>query len=52
MLTELGDKRIISNFQYSILEIFDPKTKAETIVLQVSFGKPALDSRKHGMNWN
>lgn len=50
--TELGGEHIIDNFQYSILEIFDPKTKAETIVMRESFWKLALDSRKHGMNWN
>jgi hypothetical protein len=52
MRAELGDTHIIENFQYSILEIFDPKTKAETIVKRESFWKLALDSRAHGMNWN
>ncbi|MFG3617435.1 GIY-YIG nuclease family protein [Nocardia sp. NPDC047654] len=49
---ELGDGHIVDNFQYSILEIFDPKTKAETILLRESFWKLALDSRAHGMNRN
>lgn len=48
----LGDGHIIDNFQYSILEIFDPKTKAETILQRESFWKLALGSRLHGMNWN
>ncbi|MBQ3358391.1 MAG: GIY-YIG nuclease family protein [Microbacterium sp.] len=48
----LGGTHIVANFQYSILEIFDPKTKAETIVKRESFWKLALDSRAHGMNWN
>ncbi|MGK8501326.1 GIY-YIG nuclease family protein [Nocardia asiatica] len=49
---QLGDGHIVDNFQYSILEIFDPKTKAETILLRESFWKLALDSRAHGMNRN
>lgn len=48
----IGDEHIIENFQYSILEIFDPKTKAETILQRESFWKLALDSRGHGMNRN
>lgn len=47
-----GDQHIIGNFQYSILEIFDPKTKAETILKRESFWKLALDSRAHGLNRN
>lgn len=49
---EFGDEHIIQNFQYSILEIFDPKTKADTILRRESFWKLALDSRVHGMNRN
>lgn len=49
---DLGDSHIIQNFQYSILEIFDPKTRADTILKRESFWKHALDSRKHGMNLN
>ena len=52
MRTDAGGEHIIDNFQYSILEIFDPKTKVETILLRESFWKLALDSRKHGMNRN
>lgn len=52
MRSELGDSHIVGNFQYSILEIFDPKTKAETILQRESFWKQALDSRAHGMNKN
>jgi hypothetical protein len=48
----LGDGHIVENFQYAILEIFDPKTKAETVLLRESFWKLALDSRVHGMNRN
>ncbi|MEV8172669.1 GIY-YIG nuclease family protein [Microbacterium sp. NPDC077486] len=49
---DLGDGHIVENFQYSILEIFDPKTRADTILARESFWKNALDSRSHGMNWN
>jgi len=53
MRGELGDARIVGNFQYSILEIFDPKTKAEIILARESCWKQALDSRcPHGMNAN
>lgn len=48
----LGDAHIVENFQYSILEIFDPKTRADTVLARESFWKNALDSRAHGMNWN
>jgi hypothetical protein len=49
---DLGDSHIINSFQYSILEIFDPKTRADTILKRESFWKQALDSRTHGMNLN
>lgn len=53
MRSERGDAHIVGNFQYSILEIFDPKTKAEVILGRESFWKQALDSRyPHGMNAN
>jgi len=48
----LGDAHIIEHFQYTILEIFDPKTKPEMVVQRESFWKLALDSRGHGMNMN
>jgi hypothetical protein len=50
--SDLGDAHIVGNFQYSILEIFDPKTQADTILARESFWKHALDSRAHGMNLN
>lgn len=53
MRSDLGDAHIVGNFQYSILEIFDPKTRAEVILARESFWKQALDSRHpHGMNAN
>lgn len=50
--TDLGDAHIIENFQYSIIEIFDPKTKADRILQRENYWKQALDSRLHGMNRN
>jgi hypothetical protein len=47
-----GDAHIIESFQYSILEIFDPKTRADTILKRESFWKVALGSVAHGMNRN
>lgn len=47
-----GDEHIIKNFQYSILEIFDPKTSQDVILKRESFWKLALDTRAHGMNLN
>lgn len=49
---DLTGKHIIENFQYSILEIFDPKTKSDVILRREAFWKRALDTRAHGMNRN
>ena len=49
---ERGDAHIIGNFQYTILEIFDPKTRAEVILQRETFWKNALDTKAHGMNRN
>lgn len=43
---------IIKNFKYSILEIFDTKTKVETIIERENYWKGVFDTRKHGMNFN
>lgn len=48
----LGDSHIVENFQYTILEIFDPKASRETVLKRESFWKLALDSRQHGLNLN
>lgn len=45
-------KYIIENFTYSILEIFDPKTKDEYILERESYWKKVFDSIKNGMNRN
>ncbi|GAA3593317.1 GIY-YIG nuclease family protein [Agrococcus terreus] len=47
-----GDGHLIEHFQYSILEIFDPKTSAATVLQREAFWKQALDTRRHGMNHN
>lgn len=41
---------IIENFTYSILEIFDVKTKREDIIHREEFWKKVFQSVKHGMN--
>lgn len=43
---------ITQYFQYSILEIFDTKTKIETIIERENYWKNVLDTKKHGMNHN
>lgn len=52
ILEEKGDKYIINNFQYAILEIFDTRTKANTIIERENYWKNVLGTRKHGMNYN
>jgi len=47
-----GKEYIVDNFKYSILEIFDTKTKVETIIERESYWKNVLDTRVHGMNFN
>ena len=43
---------ITNNFKYSILEIFDTKTKGETIIARENYWKGVFETRKHGMNNN
>ena len=47
-----GKDYIINNFQYSILEIFDTKTKANTIINRENYWKNVFCTRKYGMNYN
>lgn len=47
-----GKDYIINNFQYSILEIFDTKTKADTIINRENYWKNVFCTRKYGMNFN
>ena len=49
---EKGSLYIIDNFQYSILEIFDTKTKVEDIISRESYWKRVLATREHGLNDN
>lgn len=41
---------IIENFSYSILEIFDVRTKHEDIIHREEFWKKVFQTVKHGMN--
>jgi hypothetical protein len=52
LLNERGPDHIVNSFQYSILEIFDKKTRDDTILQREKFWKDALDSRAHGLNAN
>lgn len=55
IFTELkfkDENYIVNNFTYSILEIFDPKTKDEYIIERENHWKRVFDSIKHGMNRN
>lgn len=47
-----GKDYIINNFQYSILEIFDIKTKVDTIINRENYWKNVFCTRKYGMNFN
>lgn len=52
ILENKGKDYIINHFQYSILEIFDTKTKVEVILERENYWKNVLDSKQHGMNHN
>lgn len=47
-----GKEYIQNNFKYSILEIFDTKTKDEYIVKRENYWKNVFETRNFGMNWN
>ncbi|MDU7810668.1 MAG: GIY-YIG nuclease family protein [Staphylococcus epidermidis] len=47
-----GKDYIVNNFQYSILEIFDTKTKVDTIINRENYWKNVFCTRKYGMNYN
>lgn len=47
-----GKDYIVNNFQYSILEIFDTKTKADIIINRENYWKNVFCTRKYGMNFN
>lgn len=52
ILNEKGELHIQSFFQYSILEIFDTKTKSEVIIGRENYWKNVFDTKKNGMNHN
>lgn len=52
ILTDKGEQYIIGNFKYSILEIFDTKTKADTVIDRENYWKNVLCTVPHGMNHN
>jgi len=47
-----GNEYIMDNFKYSIIEIFDSKTKTEIVIERENYWKNVLDTRRHGMNLN
>jgi len=52
IVAEKGREYVSSHFKYSILEIFDTKTKVEMIIERENYWKNVLDTKKHGMNHN
>lgn len=51
-LKKLPFSHIQSNFQYSLLEIFEPNVDDKTVLAREAFWKEVLDSRNHGYNRN
>lgn len=51
-LKKSGSNRIIDNFTYSILEIFDMRTKRDDIIHRESYWKKVFQTIQHGMNNN
>jgi len=47
-----GNQHIVDNFKYSVLEIFDTKTKTDTIIERENYWKKVFESRTYGMNYN
>ena len=52
ILKLIGKDYITDNFKYSILEIFDTKTKSEIIIEREGYWKRVFETRKFGMNSN
>lgn len=52
IVLENGREHIQKHFQYSILEIFDTRTKSEVIIERENYWKSVFDTKKHGMNHN
>lgn len=51
-LKSSGMRYIINNFTYSILEVFDKKTRREEIIQRESYWKKVFKTREFGMNKN
>ena len=49
-LKESGANHIIDNFTYSILEIFDMRTRTEDIIRREEFWKRVFKTKRYGMN--
>lgn len=49
-ISSIDPDYIVNNFQYSVLEIFDPKTPNEEIIRREEFWKKVFKSREFGMN--
>lgn len=49
---QVGAEHIAKHFQYSILEIFDTKTKQEYVLQRESYWKRVLETRRYGYNSN
>ena len=52
LVNENGKDYISKNFKYSILEIFDTKTKQEYILERENYWKNVFETKKFGMNRN
>lgn len=52
ILKKEGEDYIKENFTYSIIEIFDTKTKVEIILERESYWKRVFDTRANGLNRN
>ena len=52
LVNENGKDYISKNFKYSILEIFDTKTKQEYILERENYWKKVFETKKFGMNKN
>jgi len=50
LVKEFGGDYIIKNFKYSIIEIFDTKTKSETVIERENYWMSVFKTRKYGMN--
>lgn len=52
IVAEYSSDYIVNHFKYSILEIFDTKTKVETIIERENYWKQVFETKKYGMNHN